>query len=103
MTAVFQISLTYVQVRIIYVSNDYVYSMSKNINANDTEFPRSVTFYSNFINSKKVSKLKYIFLSRVWVEHNIYFNICSISLQTRSLGPCDRAQFYTKNMGSKST
>jgi len=73
MTAAFQISLTYVQV--ICVSNDYVYCMSKNINANDTEFPRSVTLDSNFIQSKKVSKLKYIFHSRVWVELHIYFNI----------------------------
>jgi hypothetical protein len=38
-----------------------------------TQFPRSVTLDSNFIHSKKVSKLKYIFRSKVWVELNIYF------------------------------
>lgn len=65
--------------------------MSKNINANDTEFPRSVNLDSKFIHSKKVSILKYILHSSDWVELNIYFNMYShfpADLQPWSMRPC---------------
>jgi len=76
--------------------------MLHNVNTNDTEFPRSVNLDSDFIRSKKVSKLNTLSIQGSRLNSTFTLTFTTISLKTSSLGPCDRAHLHIKKVSSKS-